>query len=86
MASHIPYRTIWPSPIGLSASFNTELLEKAASTIADEAEALGFHQAFAPVLDLSRELRWGTSTLGAILLSADAYQVVSRRTSAKTPT
>ena len=59
MVSHIPYRTIWPSPIGLSASFNAELLEKAASTIADEAEALGFHQAFAPVLDLSRELRWG---------------------------
>ncbi|TFK53290.1 glycoside hydrolase family 3 protein [Heliocybe sulcata] len=51
--------TIWPSPIGLAASFNTELLQQAASTIADEAEGLGFHQIFAPVLDLSRELRWG---------------------------
>ena len=51
--------TIWPSPIGLAASFNTDLLQQAASTIADEAEGLGYSQAFAPVLDLSRELRWG---------------------------
>ncbi|KAF7792066.1 hypothetical protein EIP86_003094 [Pleurotus ostreatoroseus] len=51
--------TIWPSPIGLAASFNTDLLEQAAASIADEAEGLGYSQAFAPVLDLSRELRWG---------------------------
>jgi len=51
--------TIWPSPIGLSASFNPALLQEAAATIADEAEGLGFSQIFAPVLDLSRELRWG---------------------------
>ncbi|KAI0070156.1 glycoside hydrolase [Panus rudis PR-1116 ss-1] len=51
--------TIWPSPIGIAASFNTDLLEKAAATIADEAEGLGYSQVFAPVLDLSRELRWG---------------------------
>lgn len=51
--------TIWPSPIGLAASFNTALLQQAAATIADEAEGLGYSQAFAPVLDLSRELRWG---------------------------
>ncbi|KAH9887635.1 glycoside hydrolase superfamily [Cubamyces lactineus] len=51
--------TIWPSPIGLAASFNTDLLKQAAATIADEAEGLGFSQLFAPVLDLSRELRWG---------------------------
>lgn len=51
--------TIWPSPIGLAASFNTDLLSKAAATIATEAEGLGYSQLFAPVLDLSRELRWG---------------------------
>ncbi|GBE78893.1 glycoside hydrolase family 3 protein [Sparassis crispa] len=51
--------TIWPSPIGLAASFDTPLLTQAAATIADEAEGLGFSQLFAPVLDLSRELRWG---------------------------
>ena len=51
--------TIWPSPIGLAASFNPDLLQKAAQTIADEAEGLGILHIFAPVLDLSRELRWG---------------------------
>ncbi|KAI0820668.1 glycoside hydrolase superfamily [Trametes gibbosa] len=51
--------TIWPSPIGLAASFNPALLEQAAATIANEAEGLGISQIFAPVLDLSRELRWG---------------------------
>ncbi|RPD54124.1 glycoside hydrolase [Lentinus tigrinus ALCF2SS1-7] len=51
--------TIWPSPIGLAASFNPDLLRQAAATIADEAEGLGISHIFAPVLDLSRELRWG---------------------------
>lgn len=51
--------TTWPSPIGLSASFNGPLLQQAAKTMADEAEGLGISQMFAPVLDLSRELRWG---------------------------
>ena len=51
--------TIWPSPIGLAASFNPALLQQAAATIADEAEGLGVSHIFAPVLDLSRELRWG---------------------------
>lgn len=51
--------TIWPSPIGLAASFNAPLLQEAASTISTEAEGLGYSQLFAPVLDLSRELRWG---------------------------
>ncbi|PCH41771.1 glycoside hydrolase family 3 protein [Wolfiporia cocos MD-104 SS10] len=51
--------TTWPSPIGLAASFNAPLLQAAAETIGMEAEGLGFSQLFAPVLDLSRELRWG---------------------------
>ncbi|EGO04166.1 glycoside hydrolase family 3 protein, partial [Serpula lacrymans var. lacrymans S7.3] len=51
--------TTWPSPIGLAASFNAPLLTEAASTISTEAEGLGYSQLFAPVLDLSRELRWG---------------------------
>ncbi|KAJ7200973.1 glycoside hydrolase superfamily [Mycena rebaudengoi] len=51
--------TTFPSPIGLSASFNTALISKVAGVIATEAEGLGISQIFAPVLDLSRELRWG---------------------------
>jgi beta-glucosidase len=51
--------TIWPSPIGLAASFNPPLLQKAVATFSDEAEGLGINTLFAPVLDLARELRWG---------------------------
>jgi beta-glucosidase len=51
--------TTFPSPIGLSASFDTALVSQVAGVIASEAEGLGVSQLFAPVLDLSRELRWG---------------------------
>ncbi|KAJ7476846.1 glycoside hydrolase superfamily [Mycena galericulata] len=51
--------TTFPSPIGLAASFNTALVSQVAGIIATEAEGLGVTQIFAPVLDLSRELRWG---------------------------
>ncbi|KAJ6579642.1 glycoside hydrolase superfamily [Mycena vulgaris] len=51
--------TTFPSPIGLSASFDTALLSQVAGIIATEAEGLGISHIFAPVLDLSRELRWG---------------------------
>lgn len=51
--------TIFPSPIGLAASFNTSLVSRAAAMIATEGEGLGVSHIFAPVLDMSRELRWG---------------------------
>ncbi|KAJ7124473.1 glycoside hydrolase family 3 protein [Mycena epipterygia] len=51
--------TTFPSPIGLSASFNTALVSQVAGVIGSEAEGLGVSHIFAPVLDLSRELRWG---------------------------
>ncbi|KAG6840549.1 hypothetical protein C0991_005866 [Blastosporella zonata] len=51
--------TIFPSPIGLAASFNTNLVSQVAGVAATEAEGLGINHMFAPVLDLSRELRWG---------------------------
>ncbi|CAK5266567.1 unnamed protein product [Mycena citricolor] len=51
--------TTFPSPISLSSSFNPDLVQQVASIISSEAEGLGLSQVFAPVLDLSRELRWG---------------------------
>jgi beta-glucosidase len=51
--------TIFPSPLGIAASFNPALLYNISSAISDEAEGLGLTQVFAPVLDMSRELRWG---------------------------
>ncbi|KAF8972046.1 glycoside hydrolase family 3 protein [Flammula alnicola] len=51
--------TIFPSPIGLAASFDTALVSQVSNVVASEAEGLGISHMFAPVLDLSRELRWG---------------------------
>ncbi|KAF8166832.1 glycoside hydrolase [Pholiota molesta] len=51
--------TIFPSPIGLAASFDTALISQVSGVIGSEAEGLGITHMFAPVLDLSRELRWG---------------------------
>ena len=51
--------TIFPSPIGLAATFNEELVKQVANVTALEGEALGINHFFAPVLDLARELRWG---------------------------
>ncbi|TFK70501.1 glycoside hydrolase [Pluteus cervinus] len=51
--------TIFPSPIGLAATFDVPLVQSIASIISSEAEGLGISHIFAPVLDLGRELRWG---------------------------
>jgi beta-glucosidase len=51
--------TIFPSPIGLAASFDTDLVSNVSAIASAEAEGLGINHMFAPVLDLSRELRWG---------------------------
>ncbi|KAF8808280.1 family 3 glycoside hydrolase [Phlegmacium glaucopus] len=51
--------TIFPSPIGLAASFDTNMLTSISNIIASEAEGVGINHMFAPVLDLARELRWG---------------------------
>ncbi|KAG5651217.1 hypothetical protein H0H81_009446 [Sphagnurus paluster] len=51
--------TIFPSPIGLAASFDTDLISQIADIVGKESEGLGINHIFAPVLDLARELRWG---------------------------
>lgn len=51
--------TIFPSPIGLAASFNRDLVQNVSTVVSNEAEGFGISHIFAPVLDLSRELRWG---------------------------
>ncbi|KAF8610347.1 glycoside hydrolase [Ceratobasidium sp. AG-I] len=51
--------TIFPSPLSMACSFNTALIQKVAEATTNEAEPLGISQIFAPVIDLSRELRWG---------------------------
>jgi len=53
------YRTIFPIPLGQAASWNPDLVEQAAAIAAREARAVGIHWTFAPMVDISRDPRWG---------------------------
>jgi beta-glucosidase len=51
--------TSFPQPIGLAATFNPKLVEEIFTLVAEETRSCGFHQVFAPVLDVARDPRWG---------------------------
>lgn len=51
--------TIYPSPIGLSSTWNLALVEKLSRFTAIEMRASGLHWAFSPNLDIARDARWG---------------------------
>lgn len=51
--------TVYPAPIGLSATWDPELARQTASAIAAEARAHAVGFILGPVLDLAREPRWG---------------------------
>lgn len=53
------YKTIFPVPLAMAASFNPELVQKAARISAIEAQTSGIHVTFSPMADLSRDPRWG---------------------------
>ncbi len=53
------YKTIFPAPIAQGASFNPELTKKLSEAAAKEAAAAGVHVTFSPMVDLSRDARWG---------------------------
>ncbi|MEM7499104.1 MAG: glycoside hydrolase family 3 N-terminal domain-containing protein [Pseudomonadota bacterium] len=53
------HRTLMPLPLGLAASFDMALVEETAAAAAREASAEGIHQAYAPMLDICRDARWG---------------------------
>ncbi|MCS4153316.1 beta-glucosidase [Salinibacter ruber] len=59
------YRTIFPIPLGEASSFNPDLARRTARAAAREATAGGVHWTFAPMIDLSREPRWGRVMEGA---------------------
>lgn len=54
-----PGATIFPSPIGLSCSFDTALVRKIAEVTAMEMRATGFHWNFSPMIEVARDARWG---------------------------
>ena len=51
--------TVFPIPIGLSATWNPGLVQSVGAAIAAEARATGVGMILAPVVDLAREPRWG---------------------------
>lgn len=59
------YKTIFPIPLGESASWDLEIIEKGSHIAAVEAAAAGQHWTFAPMLDVTREPRWGRIMEGA---------------------
>ncbi len=58
-------KTIFPIPMGEAASFDLELMRKTAEVAAAEASAYGLHWTFAPMMDVSRDARWGRVMEGA---------------------
>lgn len=50
---------IFPQMIGMASTWEPELLEKMTSIIKGQMRAVGVHQALSPVLDVSRDPRWG---------------------------
>ena len=51
--------TMFPSALAYGATWNPDLIERAAQAIGREARSVGCHQGLAPVLDVSRDVRWG---------------------------
>ena len=59
------FRTIFPLPLAEAASWDLEAIERSARIAAKEAAASGIHWTFAPMVDISRDPRWGRVMEGA---------------------
>lgn len=59
------YKTIFPIPLGLAATWDMEAIEKSAHIGAIEASADGINWTFSPMVDISRDPRWGRVAEGA---------------------
>ena len=59
------YKTIFPIPLGEAASWDMEVVERAARVAAIEATAAGLNWTYAPMVDISRDPRWGRVMEGA---------------------
>jgi beta-glucosidase len=64
------FRTIYPVPLGLSASWDPQLVADVSHMAAVEATTAGVKWFYSPMVDISRDARWGRSTEGA---GEDAY-------------
>lgn len=53
------YKTIFPIPLGQAASWSPEIIKQGAAIAASEAKLNGVNWTFAPMIDISRDPRWG---------------------------
>ena len=58
-------RTILPVPIAMAASWDPATIEQGQAVAARESRAVGIHWAFAPMVDIARDPRWGRIIEGA---------------------
>ena len=58
------YKTLFPIPLGLSCSWDMDLIEQSARVAAVEASADGICWTFSPMVDISRDPRWGRVSEG----------------------
>ncbi len=58
------YESVFPIPLGLSCSWDMELVEKSARIAAREASSDGINWTFSPMTDVSRDPRWGRVSEG----------------------
>ena len=59
------YETTFPIPLGIAASFDMALVQQSAQVAAREAAAGGINWTFSPMVDISREPRWGRVSEGS---------------------
>ncbi len=64
------YETTFPIPLGLSSSWDMPMIEQTARIAAIEASADGINWTFSPMVDISRDARWGRVSEGS---GEDAY-------------
>ena len=58
------YQTVFPIPLGLSCTWDRVAVEKSARIAAQEASADGINWTFSPMVDISRDPRWGRVSEG----------------------
>ncbi len=59
------YKTIFPIPLGEAASWDLKAIEESSRIAATEASAAGLNWTFAPMVDITRDPRWGRVMEGA---------------------
>ena len=81
------YRTIFPDPLAMAATWDPKLVEEEQAIAAKEARAAGINWTFAPMVDIARDARWGRIVegagedpyLGAAMAKAQVYGFQGRQ-------